>query len=53
MEVNVDGFLISNRVAGFEVFNAVSMNNVFFWDERNQFVPHKRHITSPLQNPAN
>jgi hypothetical protein len=28
------------------------MNNVVFWDIKTQFVPHRRHITSPLQNPA-
>jgi hypothetical protein len=28
------------------------MKNVFFWDIKPQFVPHRRHITSPLQNPA-
>jgi hypothetical protein len=28
------------------------MKNVVVWDIRNQFVPHRRHITSPLQSPA-
>jgi hypothetical protein len=28
------------------------MKNAAFWDIRFQFVPHRRHITSPLQNPA-
>jgi hypothetical protein len=23
------------------------MNNVVFWDIKTQFIPHKRHITSP------
>jgi hypothetical protein len=31
---------------------AVTMENVVFWDIKTQFVPHRRHITSPLQNPA-
>jgi hypothetical protein len=31
----------------------VTMKNVvFFWDIKPQFVPHRRHITSPLQSPA-
>jgi hypothetical protein len=28
------------------------MENVVFWDIKSQFVPHRRHITSPLQSPA-
>jgi hypothetical protein len=36
----------------FEVFTAVTMKNVFFWDIKTQFVPHKKHTTSPLQSPA-
>jgi hypothetical protein len=27
------------------------MNNAIFWDIKNQFVSHRRHITSPLQSP--
>jgi hypothetical protein len=29
-----------------------TMKNVVFWDMKTQFVPHRRHITSPLQTPA-
>jgi hypothetical protein len=29
---------------------AVTMKNVAFWDIKTQFVPHKIHITSPLQS---
>jgi hypothetical protein len=36
----------------FEVFTEVTMKNVVFWDIKTQFVPHRRHITSPLQSPA-
>jgi hypothetical protein len=36
----------------FEVFTAVTMKNVVFWDIKTQFVLHRRHITSPLQIPA-
>jgi hypothetical protein len=28
------------------------MKNAVFWDIKTQFVPHGRHITSPLQSPA-
>jgi hypothetical protein len=35
----------------FEVFTAVTMKNVVFWDMKPQFVLHRRHITS-LQTPA-
>jgi hypothetical protein len=28
------------------------MKNVVFWDIKPQFVPHRRHITSPLERPA-
>jgi hypothetical protein len=35
----------------FEVFTAVTTKNVFC-DVKPQFVPHMRHITSPLQSPA-
>jgi hypothetical protein len=35
-----------------EVFTAVTMKNVTFWDIKPQFVLHRRHITSPLQRPA-
>jgi hypothetical protein len=28
------------------------MKNVVFWDIETQFVPHRRHITYPLQSPA-
>jgi hypothetical protein len=35
----------------FEVFTAVTMKNAVILDIKTQFVPHRRHITSPLQNP--
>jgi hypothetical protein len=28
------------------------MKNVVFWDIKTPFVPYRKHITSPLQNPA-
>jgi hypothetical protein len=36
----------------FEGFTAVTVKNVVLWDMKTQFVPHRRHITSPLQSPA-
>jgi hypothetical protein len=36
----------------FEVFTAVAMKNVVFWDIKTQVVLHRRHITFPLQSPA-
>jgi hypothetical protein len=36
----------------FEVFMAVSMKNAVFWDIGTQFIPHRKHITSPLHSPA-
>jgi hypothetical protein len=36
----------------FEVFTAVTMKNIVFWDIKTQFLPHRRHITSPLQRTA-
>jgi hypothetical protein len=36
----------------FEVFTAVTMKDVVFWDIKTQFVLHRRHVTSPLQSPA-
>jgi hypothetical protein len=36
----------------FDVFTAVTMKNVVFWDIKTQFVLHRRHITSPLHSPA-
>jgi hypothetical protein len=28
------------------------MKNVVFWNINTQFIPHRKHITSPLQSPA-
>jgi hypothetical protein len=36
----------------FQVFTVVIMKNAVFWDINTQFVPRKKHITSPLQSPA-
>jgi hypothetical protein len=32
----------------FEVFPAVTVKNVFFWNIKFQFVLYRKHITSPL-----
>jgi hypothetical protein len=39
----------SNYIVRFEMIAAVTMKNVVFWDIKTLFVPHRRHITSPLQ----
>jgi hypothetical protein len=31
---------------------SVTMKNAVYWDIKAQFIPHRRHITSPLQSPA-
>jgi hypothetical protein len=37
----------------FEIYTAVTMKIAVFWDIKIQFVPHMRHIISPLQSLAN
>jgi hypothetical protein len=39
-------------VVRFEVFTAVTMKNVVFWDIKTRFIPHRRHITLMLQSSA-
>jgi hypothetical protein len=34
----------------FEVFTAVTMMNADVWDIKTQFIPHRRHTTSPLKS---
>jgi hypothetical protein len=36
----------------FELFTAVTMKNVVFWDITSQFVSQRKHIISPLQSPG-
>jgi hypothetical protein len=43
--------LSNSSLAEFQVFTEVTMKNVL-WDIRTQFVPHWKHITSPLQSSA-
>jgi hypothetical protein len=40
------------EIVRFEVPIAMTMKNAAFWDEKTQFVPLRRHITSQLQSPA-
>jgi hypothetical protein len=40
------------KLVRFEVFTAVTMKNVIFWDIKSQFILHRRHIMSLLQSPA-
>jgi hypothetical protein len=42
----------TNTFVRFEVFMAVTMKNVIFWDIKTQFITHRKHIKSPLQSPA-
>jgi hypothetical protein len=35
----------------FEIFTAVTVKNVVFWDIKTQFVLHRRHIMPPLHSP--
>jgi hypothetical protein len=35
-----------------ENLTAVAMENDVFWDINTQFVPHRKHIISPLKSPA-
>jgi hypothetical protein len=44
--------LVARFCVRFEVFAAVTMKNVVLWDIKTQFVPHRRHVMSPLQSPA-
>jgi hypothetical protein len=44
--------LVLVEYVGFEVLTAVTMKNGVFWDTNTPFVPHRTHITSPLQSPA-
>jgi hypothetical protein len=39
-------------VVRFDVFMVVTMKNAVFWNMETQFVPHRKHITPPLQSPA-
>jgi hypothetical protein len=43
---------LEQRNVRFEVFTAVTIKNVVFWDIKTQTILHRRHITSPLQSTA-
>jgi hypothetical protein len=40
-----------NYHARFEVFTAVSMTNIVFWDIKTQIVPHRKHYV-PATEPS-
>jgi hypothetical protein len=40
------------RSVRIEVFTVVAMKNVVYCGIKIQFVPHMKHIISPLQSPA-
>jgi hypothetical protein len=46
---NADPTLVHARIGG---FTAVTMKDHVFWDTETQFIPHRKQITSPPQNPA-
>jgi hypothetical protein len=35
-----------NEIVRSDVFTAMTMNNVVFWDMKTKFVPHRRHISA-------
>jgi hypothetical protein len=37
-------------IVKFGVFTAVTLKYALFWDRNIQFVPHRKHIKSPLQS---
>jgi hypothetical protein len=39
-------------VVRLEVFAAVNMKNTVFRDMKTHFIPHRKHIMSPLKSPA-
>jgi hypothetical protein len=47
-QVDTTGYGTGQIHVRFEVFTAVTMKKVVFWDIKPQFVLHRRHITSPL-----
>jgi hypothetical protein len=49
---NLEVVYISYKYSRAEVFTAVTMKNTAFWDIKSLFVPHRRHITPPLQSSA-
>jgi ABC-type polysaccharide transport system permease subunit len=46
-----EGFLFTEYI-GFEDFATVTMKNAVFLDIKTLFLPHWRHIMSPLQTPV-
>jgi hypothetical protein len=51
---NVSPLLLAVLISSkqIEVVTAVNTKNSLFWDMKTQFVPHRKHIASPLQSPA-
>jgi hypothetical protein len=39
-------------VVRFEVFTAITIKNASFWGIQTQFIPHMKHVASPLQSTA-
>jgi hypothetical protein len=47
-----DADKVESSLVRLEVITAVTMKNGVFWDIKTQFVPHRKHITSPQQGSA-
>jgi hypothetical protein len=51
--LNLARYYVRNfRTVLFKFITAVTMKNAVFWDIRTQFIPHRKHITCPLQSLA-
>jgi hypothetical protein len=49
----IEGEYITTSVVSSVILkNKANLKNAEFWDIKTQFVPHRRHITSPLQSAA-
>jgi hypothetical protein len=47
---NASTVLVMDRVARFQVLPPMTMKNAVFWNMKTKYVPHRKHITSLLQN---
>jgi hypothetical protein len=52
LEIHCKDQYLQGMQVRFDVYKAVTTNNVFFWDMKSQFLHHRRHIVSPLQSLA-
>jgi hypothetical protein len=52
LSVRESAFVYVIEISEIWGFTALTTENAVFWDIKTQFLPHWRHITSPLQSPA-